>query len=607
MSSKNQVKSSPFASVTEKDGETIHEKEAQAMDVDCPGVYSVSEASSSFLEEGKVGEELMGTDGSVVCISEKKGREDSDVQRLLEAEKRRLLAEIETGTIFRKKEEDAETLEKNGNGSKEQKVERVRVKDNAFVGRSVKIDVVDDTALLNVVPFCCKKGKDHHHSKRSGTAYSDDKEAPRKHKKTGGGKQQHVETSGGDQLLRIMYSVNQMKSMRYANMANQRKLWSDMYARLLPELVSEYEGLVSLKNQKSSKSNMRESGIGILGNSLLTLLVSYLQHFMLVEHVEDNFRPKKVMSLTLVLDHLVLTSHLKLYPQLILKGVFFTTVLWLLSPIRFSVNEYSFLWFYSPKNIDTKEGMDDLTLEEEEEEYTEDNDDYNSILKPAFAVDGEPDFESGPPEDGFEYLRRVRWEAKRVPNVKVAKIDESKYITKEQSVYMPQIPEIPKCPEHLLPLKEWEDSLLSDFSDLRLALSQDANDSFGDETMSSSQSTEYALMGMFSRRLNTVIDESFGVVVSEIQGMDSVTRVSRLKKRICLVEKESGLQRSDCIWVVALCASVDTPLDGDTCAVLRAVVRKCASVRALEVEDEKVVIMANMLITIAGRYFGQME
>ncbi|CAH8385573.1 unnamed protein product [Eruca vesicaria subsp. sativa] len=72
--------------------------------------------------------------------------------------------------------------------------------------------------------------------------------------------------------------------------------------------------------------------------------------------------------------------------------------------------------------------------------------------------------------------RGVRWEAKRVPNVKVAKIDERKYLTREQSVYMPQIPEIPKCPEHLLPLKEWEDSLLSDFSDLRLALSLDANE-----------------------------------------------------------------------------------------------------------------------------------
>jgi survival of motor neuron protein-interacting protein 1 len=44
-------------------------------------------------------------------------------------------------------------------------------------------------------------------------------------------------------------------------------------------------------------------------------------------------------------------------------------------------------------------------------EYDEDDsdDDYDGILKPAFAVDGEPDFESGEPLDGFEYLRRVRY------------------------------------------------------------------------------------------------------------------------------------------------------------------------------------------------------
>ncbi|XP_024003980.1 uncharacterized protein LOC18026444 isoform X2 [Eutrema salsugineum] len=597
ISPKKQVKSSPFTSVSEKDGEIAHadsvevsfsetslllSKEPDAMDVDCPAVFSVPEAGSASLEEERIGEQLkpiketfaaniseistegdqfgddvhkmeeegVETDGSVVCISEiqgvkeslnseKKGQ-DSDVQRLLEAEKRRLLAEIEVGTIFRIKDDvgkpamasDSHKIEKNGNGngSEEQheKMERVSVKDNAFVGRSVKIDLVDDTALLNVVPFS-KKGKDH--PKRPGTAHAE-KDTPRKHKKTGekpiGGKQDKgsasnvVEGNASTKLsetngkqLRIMYTRNQMKSMRNAQSANQKKLWSDMYARLPPELVTEYEGLVSLKNQKTSKSNLRDSG------------------------------------------------------------------------------------------IDTKEGMDDLTLEEEED-YTEDNDDYNSILKPAFAVDGEPDFDSGPPEDGLEYLRRVRWEAKRVPNVKVAKLDGSKYRKKEQSVYMPQIPEIHKCPEHLLPVKEWEDSLLSDFLQLRLALSQDANKYCEDETMSS-QSIEDVLMEILKKRLHTVTDESFGEVVSDIQGMDSVTRVSKLKKRICLVEKESGLQSSDFKWIVALCASVDTPLDADTCACLRALLRKCASLRALEVEDEQVIIMANMLITIAGRYFGQME
>lgn len=45
-------------------------------------------------------------------------------------------------------------------------------------------------------------------------------------------------------------------------------------------------------------------------------------------------------------------------------------------------------------------------------EYSEDDDsdeDYASIQRPAFLVEGEPNFESGPPEDGLEYLRRVRY------------------------------------------------------------------------------------------------------------------------------------------------------------------------------------------------------
>lgn len=45
-------------------------------------------------------------------------------------------------------------------------------------------------------------------------------------------------------------------------------------------------------------------------------------------------------------------------------------------------------------------------------EYSDDYDsdeDYASIQRPAFLVEGEPNFESGSPEDGLEYLRRVRY------------------------------------------------------------------------------------------------------------------------------------------------------------------------------------------------------
>ena len=51
--------------------------------------------------------------------------------------------------------------------------------------------------------------------------------------------------------------------------------------------------------------------------------------------------------------------------------------------------------------------------------------------------------------------------------MKVAKLDRSKF-SKEQSVYMPQIPNIAECPDHLLPLKQWEDAFLADFTELRL-------------------------------------------------------------------------------------------------------------------------------------------
>lgn len=43
------------------------------------------------------------------------------------------------------------------------------------------------------------------------------------------------------------------------------------------------------------------------------------------------------------------------------------------------------------------------------EDDDSDEDYYNSILKPAFLVEGKPDFDSGPPQDGLEYLRRVRY------------------------------------------------------------------------------------------------------------------------------------------------------------------------------------------------------
>lgn len=95
--------------------------------------------------------------------------------------------------------------------------------------------------------------------------------------------------------------------------------------------------------------------------------------------------------------------------------------------------------------------------------------------------------------------------------------------------------------------------------------------------------------------------------LSAILAMDCVARVSILRERIRLAETMSTLSKSDCVWLFALCAAIDTPLDADTCAALRSLLRKCASLRAEKSELDDEVIMLNILATISGRYFGQSE
>lgn len=96
-------------------------------------------------------------------------------------------------------------------------------------------------------------------------------------------------------------------------------------------------------------------------------------------------------------------------------------------------------------------------------------------------------------------------------------------------------------------------------------------------------------------------------LLSVILRLDSVARVSMLRKRIKAAEDTSTLSRDDCLWLFALCAVVDTPLDADTSASLRSLLRKCAALRATKSILDDELIMLNILATISGRYFGQSE
>ncbi|GAV69935.1 LOW QUALITY PROTEIN: SIP1 domain-containing protein [Cephalotus follicularis] len=218
-------------------------------------------------------------------------------------------------------------------------------------------------------------------------------------------------------------------------------------------------------------------------------------------------------------------------------------------------------------------------------------------------VEGEPNFDSGPPEDGLEFLRRVRWEAARIPKVKVAKFDRSK-LNEEQSVYMPQIPDIASCPEHLLPLKQWEDAFLADFSELRLPI--DNNESSIERPSLVNAEDHKTSASNLSLRTSVIDISCNNPTLSAVLGLSSVSRVSLLRKFISSLETMS-LSRSDCAWLFALCAAVDTPLDADASAALWSQLRWCASLRVEKSEIDDEVILLNILATISGQYFGRLE
>uniref|UniRef100_A0A2N9ELG7 Gem-associated protein 2 n=1 Tax=Fagus sylvatica TaxID=28930 RepID=A0A2N9ELG7_FAGSY len=465
----------------------------------------------------------------------------------------------------------------------EDKIHAEKVTD--FEG-SLKIEVIDETALIEVNDQCAeRKGN------KNGNQEVD-------------GKKARLVTKSGDGTKKV-YSRKEMEALRFANLEEQRKNWKEIYEGLGAAVAREYEDLASSKHQKQIRVNFdprQHFGKKELAPAILREACT--------ENMDSDFK-------------------------------------------KMENNETESLTTLDPACSHIVSGEGGTGLEEECSEDYDSDEDYASIQKPAFVVEGEPDFDSGPAEDGLEYLRRVRWEAAQIPKVKVAKLDRSKFI-KEQSVYMPQIPNIAECPEHLLPLKQWEDVFLADFSELRLALShlEGSGENISEKLQSAFVIREKPFQDVVFENFDHLVteavhsnqphdcsvsetsidqpsllavedsdtslpseqsspktsaDESSGPLLSAILRMDSVARVSTLRKRISSVQTMNTLSKNDCLCLFALCAVVDTPLDGDTSAAIRGLLRKCATLRASKSELDDEVVMLNILATVAGRYFGQSE
>src|SRR3990167_8203770 len=108
------------------------------------------------------------------------------------------------------------------------------------------------------------------------------------------------------------------------------------------------------------------------------------------------------------------------------------------------------------------------------------SDDDCDLRQPrAFAVEGESEPTHEPPATAEEYLRQVRWQANRCPDVVVAKNAPSP----KKNTIVTNIPVAPNTPTHLKPSKQWEDNFLVQFNEFRdyLAQQQQIFDNSADE------------------------------------------------------------------------------------------------------------------------------
>lgn len=267
----------------------------------------------------------------------------------------------------------------------------------------------------------------------------------------------------------------------------------------------------------------------------------------------------------------------------------------------------------------------------EEEDAFDDSDDEVSLQPLAFLVGGEPDFESGPPQDGFEYLRRVMWETAQCPKVKIAKIGNKRLIS-EQTKYMPEIPPIPKCSPNLLPSKEWVKAFLKDFSDLRVVLSNSSashedcvedlppirNKSvwksfcFGrsrsNDLSDEQEDTDTGCAPTDTFPKKTVCDYAAQFpYLKVLLRLDEISRATLFRYHVLWLNEKNELAYDRAMWLFALAAAVDFPLDDQTSAAFRDMLRKCAELRVQKTMVDEELYMINILTTIAGEYFGQAE
>lgn len=259
----------------------------------------------------------------------------------------------------------------------------------------------------------------------------------------------------------------------------------------------------------------------------------------------------------------------------------------------------------------TRDVYSDIDEYENVAEYSDDD----GLLRRAFYVEGELPPEAGPPQNGVDYLKHVKWEARRIPSTIVADMNPVNLCNEKMHhrlKYMSLIRNScinTSCVDEAKPCPEWEMHFLKKFTELRRTVEE--------KRMGMRKSVKKKCIGFPKRDahgewLDFCLVEHPVPSYSILYSMDNVTIATVID---ILAEKlgENNSSYNETVvhrWLFCLLAHLEVPLIAETSASLRKILKCCAKQRSSFTEEEcrlkvEQVACLNIIIVICGKYFSQ--
>lgn len=237
-----------------------------------------------------------------------------------------------------------------------------------------------------------------------------------------------------------------------------------------------------------------------------------------------------------------------------------------------------------------------------------------------------------PPVTGFDYLYRVRLETKKCPKVVVSNMDTTQFIC-QQTVKFDLCNGFIRASPGFEPDKKWQEEQLNHFTQTRdqLFFNRDTLKTkfrkkdfpklnkkvewcvycLGKEKYEQTYGAKYENFedesGAPKRKKSRITTEKNLPLLSIILYLSQNHVIKLITYHVEWLEK-AKFSHDQGKWLYALLLCLETPLDPDTCALLRSLARVCSSLRSdLSDADDEALKPLNSIITIVSEYFDQID